>query len=458
MFLNHTQKTQRVLILLWVLAIVGVYTALHFPYRGEEGVYTASSYEMLFSHHFLTTTFMGAPYGRPPLFNWLILSVASVIGFTHMLIASRLVTITATVGSSLVLYWFSREIFEHKNFSLLTVLCFFSGDLLFRRSWIAYADPTFAFLVFSSLACLWVAYRKDRVWLFLPAALALCLAFLTKALTCYVFYGVTALILFLQTRKWRLVFHPVSLFAHLCALAFPIIWILLTPHFQHGHRLFSDITHRLLHSDLTLWSYAKSLLNKTWVYVLRFAPLIFLVLYCLLRRRVQAPTSFNKRDIKLMFWVVLINTVPYWLAPQSWEIRYLLPLFPFIAILFAYVLWHSGTRMQTLSVAVIGVFIAIKLCVSPFGLPWFEHMSYGWTKASQDIAVITKGFPLIGNYDDSMLARLDALRYPGKPVMIQHTPCVKGFAVGQYPKSVGTLLKVYHPGRRNIPLYRCNAS
>jgi hypothetical protein len=61
--------------LLFILAIGSFFFSLFFPYIGEEGVYTISSYEMWYHHHYLYPTTYGLAYWRPPLFNWLILAL-----------------------------------------------------------------------------------------------------------------------------------------------------------------------------------------------------------------------------------------------------------------------------------------------------------------------------------------------------------------------------------------------
>ncbi|MFI0455384.1 MAG: hypothetical protein ACH34P_03850, partial [Candidatus Rickettsiella isopodorum] len=90
---------------LFLLGLISFFLSLFFPYMGEEAVYTISSYEMWYQHHYLYPTTYGLPYWRPPLFNWLIICFASLIGWKHMLVASRLVAALATIATSFMLIW-----------------------------------------------------------------------------------------------------------------------------------------------------------------------------------------------------------------------------------------------------------------------------------------------------------------------------------------------------------------
>src|ERR1700674_4184701 len=91
--------------LLYAAAAASFLTTLDLPYVGEEGVYTISSLEMWLSRDFLIPTLYGGVYGRPPLYNWLIIPVANLFGWDDVLAAAHLVTAVATVLTGLVLAW-----------------------------------------------------------------------------------------------------------------------------------------------------------------------------------------------------------------------------------------------------------------------------------------------------------------------------------------------------------------
>src|SRR5665811_1174634 len=77
--------------LLFILASLSFATTLPLQYVGEEAVYTLSSLEM---HHYQETfrpLLYGTFYQRPPMFNWVMMTVANVIGWEYILVAARLV-------------------------------------------------------------------------------------------------------------------------------------------------------------------------------------------------------------------------------------------------------------------------------------------------------------------------------------------------------------------------------
>lgn len=450
---DDTQLLVRLLTWLCVIAALSLYVGLLFPYRGEEGVYTASSFEMLHNHNYLQTYFMGALYGRPPLYNWLILAVAKVIGYKHMLLAARFVTCTVTIASSAVLYGFAKSVTRETVFSLLAVLCFLSGDLLFRRSWIAYADPTFSFFVFSAMACLWVSYQRNQYgWLLLAVPL-LTAAFLTKALTCYVFYAITVLVLMVWQRRWRYFFHPISLLAHITMLLFPILWMLWMHRDQHDHRLLGDLFSHYVQQPF-LWShYFRDVIEKPFVYILRFAPISLLAVYCLIKRKSQSLVGRDAQWVKPMVWVVILNIMPYWLAPNTNQIRYLLPLFPLISLLIAFVLMRSNKRVQQLSIVVLAVCVLLKLTVSPWGLPWFEHMNNRYSVLTQEILDKTQQYPLYATDSDGFIAMFDAARYPGAPVVQSVGQDNDYFKLGYLERHHDPILHTYQVGRRRVTIF-----
>ena len=96
--------------LLYALAAASFVTTLGLPYIGEEGVYTITSLEMSLNRDYLVSTLYGGAYGRPPLYNWLIIPVAHVFGWDHVLVAARLVTAVATVLTGLVLSWMTTRL------------------------------------------------------------------------------------------------------------------------------------------------------------------------------------------------------------------------------------------------------------------------------------------------------------------------------------------------------------
>src|SRR5208337_4515404 len=104
--------------LLFGLAALSFLLTLPVQYIGQESGYPLMSYEMWFHGKYLTPSMYGLYYWRPPLFNLMIIPVAQLIGWDHMLVAARIVALTATISSALLLAWFVRRLFCDKTFAV----------------------------------------------------------------------------------------------------------------------------------------------------------------------------------------------------------------------------------------------------------------------------------------------------------------------------------------------------
>ena len=211
--------------LLYALAAASFLTTLHLPYIGEEAVYTVSSIEMWTQRDFLVPTLFGSLYGRPPLYNWLIIPLANLFGWDHVLVAARLVTACASVLTGLVLAWLSRNLTGDRTLAAFAALIYLSGDMLFYRGWLAYSDPLFGMFVFAAIACVWVGLEQDRPLLIWMAIVALTCAFLTKVETAYLFYGISLSVLLAIRREYRMrLLRPSPISAHVAGVAAFLIW------------------------------------------------------------------------------------------------------------------------------------------------------------------------------------------------------------------------------------------
>ena len=234
--------------LLFALAAASfVFTLSNVQYTGEEAVYPLMSYEMWYHGHLLTPVMYGQDYWRPPLDNWLITMVSMLIGWSHMLVAARLIAALATVGSGLLVGWFAGRVWKERRLAAFAALVYITlGDVLFYDGWLAYSDPLFAFFCLAAMLLGWLAVMERRVGFFAVAVLALSCAFLTKALTVYVFYGVAVLVVTYQTRGWRFLFSWPSWGIHLLALVIPVLWYAMaSAGGTMAHGMFDDIISKL---------------------------------------------------------------------------------------------------------------------------------------------------------------------------------------------------------------------
>ena len=426
--MNPTPYSAKTWWWLYAAAALSLYTTLLLPYIGEEAVYTITSLEMRLNHDFFVTTLYGNSYGRPPLLNWLILPLAEILGWDRMLLASRMVTATATVITGLTLAWLTLNLTRNRALAAFAAVVFLSGDVLFYRGWLAYADSLMTLCVFGAIACLWVAVlRKEGALLWL-AVLLVTGGFLAKVQTAYLFYGVALVVLAAErdARRFLLGFHSIA--AHAVAVAALLAW---NAYFTHGTQSAStavDIMLKIKSVDIgdylhQLWSFPPET-------VLRLAPASLVAIYYWWRARsatVQEPIAgFPWRTLLA---ILILNYLPYWLGPKT-HIRYIMPLYPLAALALAAAIWQFGERPRAIATR---WFVAAVVLRYVIGL---------WLYATD---VSATGL--------SVTAQLDTLRYPQPYLRWPPAQWSDGFVLSYTPNAdLGAVSASYPLGGNTLYL------
>lgn len=320
-------------------------TLFHF-YVGEEGVFTLNSLEMWQRHEFRDTIMYGfvggGGNGRPPLYNWLIIPLAQLIGWKYVLVAARIVAVGATIATSLTIGWLAHQLWRNSNIAWMAALLhLLSADVLLYHGWLAYADPLFALFVVQAIAFVWVACLHRSYWMLAAAMLAAFAALLTKALTVYVFLGISMLVLMREPQHRHFLLRSRAWLIYALSALLPLLWFKFGSHdTTHNGKLIQDILEKLAIPDKGAY-----LLRLAAAYPLemlaRMAPASFFVGYLLLRKR-EAITG-GDAAMRTALLIVLLNFLPYWLAPQGGA-RYVLPIYPFLALAAAWlVTQHTET-------------------------------------------------------------------------------------------------------------------
>jgi hypothetical protein len=337
--------------------------------------------------------------------NWLVIPLANYLDWDKVLIASRLVTAFATLATTCVLIWFSYFIMQRNLLlSMLVGLIYLSGELLLRHGWLAYSDPLFALFIFTSIAASWTALNSNKQVYFIISMFALIFAFLSKALTCYVFYGISIGVLHYKHPNRRLLLKPYFLMSSSIAFAFPVAWSLLlnymstTPDVARENTIISDILNKLpLTNSLSIdfKSYLWSLVVYPLDTLLRLLPISGLVVFYYFKTKMhtkQLSAFSNTQSILLL--IILLNSIPYWLAIEK-NTRYLLPLYPFIALLFGSYIYSLGTRIINLSIGFLILGLTIKYSLLFFPESYSCHRG-DFKSAATSILNETKDAPLFG--------------------------------------------------------------
>lgn len=421
---------------------------LFFYLVGEEGIYTITSVEMWHSHNWLQQVMYGADNGRPPLVNWLIVPLANLIGWQHVSIAARTVSVAATLGMIGWLYWLGRKLFAEKPFALFAALAALSlADLLLYRGWLSYTDPVFSFFTFGAMATLWVAtLERHKGWLLVSVLLLSC-AMLSKAFTAYIFYGTLGLVLLWQRPARNFLVSPAALLIFALAAVVPFAWFTSLPQMGgHSTSMVGEILRKV--SIESGAEYLGRLITYPIETAIRLSPTVLLAAYLWWRKRLEIPET--RPDVfQTGLFAAALCIAPYWLSPQG-GIRYLLPVYPLIALVSARIIWRSGEAARTLALRWFAGIIAFKLVFGLALFPYYQahYRGENYAQAAQTIVERTRGFPLYVNdvrsIGLSVTSYIDAARYPQAPLTFPPAQFDSGFVLSmRNDPALGELAETY---------------
>jgi 4-amino-4-deoxy-L-arabinose transferase-like glycosyltransferase len=444
--------------LLFLVAALTAFGPLAFHYVGEEGILTISSLEMWLRGDWLRLWMYGGDAMHGVFANWLIIPLAAAVGWEHVLPAARAVMVMSTIATGMVVYGLLRRLGRDASFSLLAAVVYITfADILIYRGWLAYRDPLFGFLVFTAIAALWIGARESRHSWVVGSGLLVFAAFLTKGLTAYVFVGSAAFVLLLSPETRRALLRPSMLMVGAMALALPMLWMYTV---QAGGaqaaRFAGEIGAKLLPPGLVEW--ATKLLTyplETW---LRLLPASGVAMYVWLRipesRHVLARGSVAWNAA----WIGFLGFLPYWLAPYS-HFRYLLPVVPFAAIVFAEVIAHGGARVRAATYRLMWGMVVFKLIFVAILFPLYQEKYRGanYEQAANDIIERTRGHALyaanVSATGLSVTANINVSRLPQPPLTFPPADLMDGFIIAYTPDpKIGDIAAEYRLGGNTLYL------
>lgn len=393
-----TKFFNKKLYFLIAFSILSFLFSLHLSYIGEEGVYTITTLEML-DNISLMPSFMGGEYPRPPMVNWLMVPIVKALGAKNVLLSSRILAALSTVLTAVFLLITIDNVYKNRNFSLFTVACYLSGDLLFKRGWVAYSDPVFSFFTVTSLLILINFHAGKYKKLIYAAPIFAFFGFLTKAYTAYVFYFVMLSIFMVQNENFR---TKKILFSNLLSILMPIIWYKYLVPVNHSSDMIVDMSNKF-----ESLSFTKLIIDPIML-ILRFLPISFLAVWAAYRKKVT-DTFFY-----MILVMVILNYLPYLVSPEN-KTRYILPLYPFISFIFAYLIWNY---QKNINLAINCLFVTLVLKYAWLAwLPYHQNNHYGKTEQiAKSVLEVTKTKTLYVNDDRAggigVISALDAFSYP----------------------------------------------
>jgi 4-amino-4-deoxy-L-arabinose transferase-like glycosyltransferase len=444
----------------WPLFAVAAATflpALGFYYVGEEAIFPISALEMWFHGEPVKRLLFGADLQHTPLFAWLIIPPASLFGWDAMLVVARGITITATLLTGVVVAWLAQALYGNRIFSAFAAAVYLTlADLFFYRGWLAYVDPLFGLLVFSAIACLWLACERRRYSLLALAVVLLYAAFMAKALTAYVFYAGAGLVLLFRADYRRFLLTLPALALHAAGAALLAGWLMIfASNRAQGSRMFSEILAKLAPENLG--SYLGKLVAYPLETLLCLAPAGLIALWLVLRQRSTSPLVADTA-LKTAAWIALVNYLPYWLAPNS-HVRYLLPLYPLAGLVIARLLWLGGPQLLRLTRRWLIGAIVLKLIVVTVVFPLYQARYRGanYAETAQVILDRTRGHALytsnVSASGLSVAAYMDVARLPQPPLTFPPAQWTDGFVMAYQPDpQLGQVAAQYRLGGNELYL------
>ena len=390
-------------------------------YVGEEGLYAMKSYEMFVRGDYWHPSILGYVWPHPPLYHWPIIGICQLIGWEHVDIAIRLVSVTASWLSAITVFLTARQLFrEHRQAGWLAALVYLSmGEVSFWYGWLGYADATFGFFIFSAIAALWLALEKRHVPLFLLSLILISLAFLTKNFTAYILYSLAGLVLLQRLGRWRLLLHPGFIIPGVAALGVPWLFQLLVVQSGSSNAIttFRDAMRNF--SGHGILDYLKHWLTYPLLFAFRAMPVSLVLIWLWLRRKV----TFERHPTLVTLTLVLaVCFAPFWVSAGGTP-RYLVPLYGLVALLLTCLLLQLEPAHYRLALKAIVVVVILKIPYSLGILPYIKDWrpERDVKAVAVEIANIVGDKPLLSHNDVStglaVAAYLDVWQHRNPPIV-----------------------------------------
>jgi 4-amino-4-deoxy-L-arabinose transferase-like glycosyltransferase len=435
---------------LYAIAAAAFLPALGFYYVGEEAILTIVGLEMWYRGEWAHQVLFGVNQQHNPLFCWLLVLLCQLVGWEQVLPAARSISIAAVIGTGWVLGWFTRRLSGDALLgALAAVLYLMLADIALYRGWLVYTDPLYAFFIFAAVSCAWVASRERRLYWLAAAVLLITLAMLTKAFTAYVFYATAVFVLLFDRDQRRFLLSRPSIALHGAAVALAATWfeIVLEGEGQ-GLRMANEIVSKL--ELVTLRAYAIKLVAHPLEMFIKLSPAAFLLAYYAVRCRREL--SWRRPPLAMVLAIALLSVLPYWLAPQSHS-RYLMPVYPWFALICAYVIRQAGTAAVVVTTRWWVALLAFKLAVFLVAFPYYQKLYRGenYAVTARQVVQRTAGHALYSTNVSasglSVAAHINTLQLPAPPLVSPPAQWDSGFVMAYTPDvALGRVAESYRLG------------
>ena len=447
--------------LLYVAAVASFIPTFGYYLVGEEGILVNSSLEMWQRGDWLRLWFYGGDARHGVFANWLIIPLASTLGWERAPGVTRAVMVAATAISGLMVAGLAYRLYHDKVLAVVAaVVCVTFADVLLYRGWLGYRDPLLGMLVFGAMASLWMAVHSGRVaWLIGTLVFSTC-AFLTKGIIAYVFVGAAVLVFLCQRDARRFLLKPLPLVLAVLTLSLPYLWFhWMIGDQAQGGRMASEIGDKLV--PLGAAAYLWKLMAYPFETLVRTAPVSLLVLWWLgqARYRKAASTWLADRGVMTALAIAGVAFLPFWLAPQS-HFRYVLPVLPLLALAFAVCAVRQSEPSRRVLWRWLWLAVGLKFVIATALFPYYQQRVRGenYALAARQVLQRTAGFPLYSHDVSaaglSVTAYMNIQRLPKPVLTFAPAQWDNAFAVSNVADGkLGTLVARYPLGANVLYLH-----
>ena len=182
-------------------------------------------------------------------------------------------------------------------------------------------------------------------------------------------------------------------------------------------------------------------------------PISAIVVYCLWSRKLP-PSSLRQNSLIIAAVTAAINLVPYWLFSGS-RTRYILPIYPLLALCMTYVVLHSGRFVVDLSAKVLIGTVGVAFICSLVGYPLYQHFFSPNYDRVAEFTITRAGSEPIYATDHtavglSIVADMNMRRRGRAPVTVPPAQFASGLVLADKPDpSIGEIDTILTLGRKS---------
>lgn len=383
----------------------------------DEATYAQVTTDTLASGHFMTLSKFGAPwFEKPPLYFWLSMGAVKLFGTEDYVF--RLVSVLAVLASCLLLWYIVRRLSNDAYAATVSVLILLSWPFFYIASRQARLDVPMLSMLLVSLAALVAGWKQHRWYILIGPALAL--GFLFKS-----FAIATAIPVLLIFNFW---YHNFSWLRNKFFLLGSALGVLIvvpwhwyeyarwgSGFFQNylGQQVVARYTEGIgQNAGFQFIRYLNVLMvhGEPWIGVFTLAVIFFVGARLTSRRSERDPLLLSALSSVLAIYCLFA-------FGRTNILTYLLPLFPFAAIvvaLFTVKLYRGSKHIyfRVLIAIVGGLLLLYSYALASGANPTtLETMYFPWSQMQKEVGLQVSKGPADARFYYFEWPTLEALRY-----------------------------------------------